>query len=108
MEREITVFEKDGFTPDIKIISFNDEFHVNSSVLKMNSKFFRTFLDCNRGESAGAEASAESAFKYEYILKGGENNNDDNGDDAIYGLQPLAENETVSSEVCFGRYLVWF
>jgi hypothetical protein len=39
------VFQSPGLKPDVSLKVFDVEFHVNSTLLKLHSAFFRTFLD---------------------------------------------------------------
>lgn len=43
------IFKSAGLNPDIYIKVFDQEFHVNSIVLKANCAFFRTFLEPSGG-----------------------------------------------------------
>src|SRR6187402_2341564 len=39
------VFHTPGLKPDVRLMVFDEEFHVHSVLLKLHSAFFRKFLD---------------------------------------------------------------
>lgn len=62
-----TIFTRHGQKPDTLLKVFDVEFHVNSMVLKMNTRFFYKFLDPANGLVVTPPAS--SPFKYEWYTK---------------------------------------
>ncbi|EPE24746.1 hypothetical protein GLAREA_08599 [Glarea lozoyensis ATCC 20868] len=61
------VFKFKGFELDTKLTVFSQEFHVHSSVLKVNSIFFRTFLDS--ADKKKSDVSAAGKFRYKWITQ---------------------------------------
>jgi hypothetical protein len=53
--------------PDMSIQVFHQTFHVNSTILKIHSDFFRTFLDSP--DKTAASTSAAPKFKYEWVTE---------------------------------------
>jgi hypothetical protein len=69
-----------SFPPDTRLIAYRREFHVNSAILKLHSRWFRTFMDRDQGRSdSGTDRNL--AFRYEYTVTG--------GPDGLFGLEPL-------------------
>jgi hypothetical protein len=60
-------FKIRGLDLDTKLTVFSQEFHVHSAVLKVNSIFFRTFLDSVDKENS--IVSTAGKFKYEWVTK---------------------------------------
>ncbi|TVY39552.1 hypothetical protein LOCC1_G004464 [Lachnellula occidentalis] len=56
-------FLSPGLKPDTRLMVFEQEFHVHSTILKLHSNYFRQFLDSP--DKTGAPASA--LFQYEYV-----------------------------------------
>ncbi|TVY78171.1 hypothetical protein LSUE1_G004186 [Lachnellula suecica] len=50
--------------PDMSIQVFSQTFHVNSSILKVHSAYFRTFLD---SPDKVSQSDPDSEFKYEWV-----------------------------------------
>ncbi|TVY18351.1 hypothetical protein LARI1_G004430 [Lachnellula arida] len=73
------VFQSPGLQPDVRLVVFDQEFHVHSVVLKLYSAFFRKFLDSPDKATAAAgarhsstallESITPSKFKYEWVTK---------------------------------------
>jgi hypothetical protein len=62
----ITAFKLPGLELDTKLTVFDDEYHVHLIVLKVNSSFFRTFLEsADKDGSAASSTTASGRFKYE-------------------------------------------
>jgi hypothetical protein len=59
---EVMIINLPGYEVDTHVKVFNREIHVHSIILKLNSRFFRTFMDS--ADKTPAPASAR--FKYEY------------------------------------------
>ncbi|KUJ24503.1 uncharacterized protein LY89DRAFT_745391 [Mollisia scopiformis] len=67
------IFKKAGHNPDLYFHVFNQDFFVNSVVLKMNCRFFRTFLDPSGGKkphSTLPEFSSEWFTRIEDVVEG--------------------------------------
>ncbi|PGH08488.1 hypothetical protein AJ79_05977 [Helicocarpus griseus UAMH5409] len=92
--RTAILFDQPGFAIDTRLIVFDFEFHVNSTILRLYSQFFRKFLD--RYDATRDPSNAKSSFLYEYILKG--------DGDGVYGLQPLRS--TTSTGPTEASYLI--
>jgi hypothetical protein len=60
------IFKSPGTTPDLYFKVFSQEFHVNSMALKLNSEFFRTFLDPSGGK---LPKSSSPLFTSEWFTK---------------------------------------
>ncbi|KAH8679759.1 hypothetical protein BGZ60DRAFT_428066 [Tricladium varicosporioides] len=60
------IFTNPGFKADLRLNIFNHEFHVASIVLKLNSAFFRRFLDPLNEED---RTPASMLFQYEWYTK---------------------------------------
>ncbi|KAH7319430.1 hypothetical protein BKA65DRAFT_599494 [Rhexocercosporidium sp. MPI-PUGE-AT-0058] len=63
---KILPFKSPDFPADTRLRVFHTEYHVNSVLLKMQSKFFRAFLD---SAEKAASLPACSEFKYEWVTK---------------------------------------
>ncbi|KUJ22224.1 uncharacterized protein LY89DRAFT_574625 [Mollisia scopiformis] len=80
------VFPCPGQKPDVRLIVFDQEFHINSTLLKLNSAFFRKFLDSTnktvvaidptsssstltRPETSQIGFGSVSTFEYEWVTK---------------------------------------
>ncbi|KAF4637464.1 hypothetical protein G7Y89_g620 [Cudoniella acicularis] len=61
-----TVFTTPGTRPDLRFKVFNREFHVHSVILRVNSAFFRKFLDPINLED---QKPASGLFTYEWYTK---------------------------------------
>ncbi|KAK2746555.1 hypothetical protein FQN55_005541 [Onygenales sp. PD_40] len=84
-------YEQPGFAPDTRILGFTVEFHVHSTVLRLHSEFFRTFLKhYDQQHATAGSSSAASSFIYEYALV--------RDDDGMFGLQPLAKSKPISED----------
>jgi hypothetical protein len=60
------IFKSPGTKPDLYFKVFSQEFHVNSVVLKLNSEYFRTFLDPSGGK---LPKSSSPLFTSEWFTK---------------------------------------
>ncbi|CZR55437.1 uncharacterized protein PAC_05325 [Phialocephala subalpina] len=65
-----------GQSPDVRLIVFKQEFHVHSTLLKLNTAFFRKFLDSPEKAVNDPNGSGEvalvgpmSTFTYEWVTK---------------------------------------
>ncbi|TVY41344.1 hypothetical protein LOCC1_G005649 [Lachnellula occidentalis] len=73
------VFQSPGLQPDVRLMVFDQEFHVHSVILKLYSAFFRKFLDspdkvaaveaASTGTLRPAQWSAPTKFKYEWFTQ---------------------------------------
>lgn len=59
---EPVIFALPGYDIDTKLQVFDIEFHVHSVILKLHSKFFRTFLD----SLDKVPAPTSACFRYDY------------------------------------------
>ncbi|CAG8955889.1 hypothetical protein HYFRA_00008739 [Hymenoscyphus fraxineus] len=57
------IFRLPHKTPDVRLVVFDQEYHVHSTILKLYSNYFRKFLDSP--DKPGSSPS--SLFKYEYV-----------------------------------------
>jgi hypothetical protein len=60
------IFKSPGTKPDLYFKAFSQEFHINSVVLKLNSEYFRTFLDPSGGK---LPKSSSHLFTSEWFTK---------------------------------------
>lgn len=74
------IFESPGFQSDTRLMVFNTEFHVHSTILKIHSAFFRKSLDYLDRTPVTAPPDANSStilpvpvtpgkFKYKFVTK---------------------------------------
>lgn len=72
------VFNAAGFQPDVSLMVFDQDFHVNSVVLKLYSAYFRKFLD---SAEKNGPLSGQFAYKYTTVVD----------PDGMWALEPVAK-----------------
>jgi len=95
---EPVIFDSPGFPPDTRLIACGFPFHVNSDILKLCSRFFRTFMDHDQGRKDSG-SNGHSAFRYEYTVTG--------GPDGISGLEPLHKVRCPCLTTVVDRPIIW-
>lgn len=85
---EPIVFKSPGLKPDTSLKVFDQEFQVHSTILKLHSVFFRTFLD----SADKTPAPASAIFKYNYVSAV--------DDDGTWGLE-------AASKVCSSFFIYY-
>ena len=83
--KEPIVFKSPGLKPDVRLTVFDQEFHVHSTLLKLYSAFFRTYLD----SADKAPAPSSAVFRYEYVSVIDE--------DGTWGLEAASKVRTFSN-----------
>jgi hypothetical protein len=78
-DNQIT-FKLPGYEVDTHLKVFNREFYVHSIILKMHSKFFRTFMDS--ADKTPAPASARIKYDYDAVV---------DSDGETWGLEAVAK-----------------
>jgi hypothetical protein len=71
--------------PDARLTVFDQAFHAHSTILRIYSAFFRTFLD----SPDKSPASASASFRYDYVSVV--------DDDGTWGLEVVGNNGDVTS-----------
>ncbi|CAG8955890.1 hypothetical protein HYFRA_00008740 [Hymenoscyphus fraxineus] len=65
-----------GLKPDVRLLVFDQEYHVHSTILKLHSNYFRRFLDSP--DKTGEPASANFQYEYATVVD----------DDGTWALEP--------------------
>lgn len=80
------VFASPGLDIDVRIVVFDEEYHVHSTILKLNSAWFRTSIG---RIDRGTPKIPVSEFKYDYVSVLDK--------DGIWGLEIAAEADVCST-----------